>query len=93
MGDDTKKLAVVVRDRQAEALRMSLGLVLADDEVTVFNLGTPIERNDDNNMNIESLEMMDCKLFSVNEADEGFEQINMQQIPLKLLEYDHVIPY
>ena len=93
MADDQKKLAVVVRDRQGEALRMSLGLVLADDEVTVFNLGVPIERNDDNNLNIESLEMMDCKLFSINQADEGFEQINMQQIPLKLLEYDHVIAY
>ncbi|MCL4472386.1 MAG: hypothetical protein M1539_02195 [Actinobacteria bacterium] len=90
---DTKKLAVIVRDRQGEALRMSLGLVLADDEVTVYNLGAPIERNDDNNLNIESLEMMDCKLFSVNQADEGFEQINMQQVPLKLLEYDHVIAY
>jgi len=49
---DTKKLAVVVSDRQAEALRMALGLVLADsaetviqdqseatdNEVTVFNV-------------------------------------------------------
>ena len=93
MGDDTKKLAVVVRDRQGEALRMALGLVLADDEVTVFNLGAPVERNDDNNMNIESLEMMDCILYSVNERDEGFQQMNMQEIPLKLLEYDAVIPY
>jgi len=93
MADDKKKLAVVVRDRQGEALRMGLGLVLADDEVTVFNLGAPIERNDDNNMNIESLEMMDCVLYSVNEADEGFQQMNMQQVPLKLLEYDHVIAY
>ena len=93
MSDTKKKLAVIVRDRQGEALRMSLGLVLADDEFTVFNLGAPIERNDDNNLNIESLEMMDCKLFSINQADEGFEQINMQQVPLKLLEYDHVIAY
>ena len=90
---DQKQLAVIVRDRQGEALRMALGMVLADDAVTVFNLEKPIERNDDNNLNIESLEMMDCKLYSVNEADEGFEQINMQEIPLKLLEYDHVIPY
>ena len=90
---DQKQLAVIVRDRHGEALRMALGMVLADDAVTVFNLEKPIERNDDNNLNIESLEMMDCKLYSVNEADEGFEQINMQEIPLKLLEYDHVIPY
>ncbi len=93
MGDDQKKLAVVVRDRQGEALRMSLGLVLADDQVTVFNLGAPIEKNDDNDLNVESLAMMDCILYSVNQNDEGFEQMAMQQVPLKLLEYDHVIAY
>jgi hypothetical protein len=90
---DSKKLAVIVRDRQGEALRMGLGLVLADDEVTVFNLGAPIDRNEDNNLNIESLEMMDCVLYSVNGTDEGFQQMTMQEVPLKLLEYDHVIPY
>jgi len=93
MGDDKKKIAVMVRDRQGEALRMSLGLVLADDEVTVINVGSPIERNDDNNLSIESLEMMDCILFSVNEVDEGFQSITMQDIPAKLLDYDHVVPY
>jgi len=93
MSDDKKKVAVMVRDRQGEALRMSLGLILADDEVTVINVGAPIERNDDNNLSIESLDMMDCILYSVNEADEGFQTITMQDIPAKLVEYDHVIPY
>ncbi|MHB9112128.1 MAG: hypothetical protein ACYC4D_05820 [Thermoleophilia bacterium] len=93
MGDDKKKIAVMVRDRQGEALRMSLGLILADDEVTVFNVGAPIERNDENNLSIESLEMMDCVLYSVNEVDEGFQSITMQDIPTKLLDYDHVVPY
>jgi len=90
---DTKKIAVLLRDRPGEAMRMALGLTLADDQITVFNLGAPIERNDDNNLNIESLDMMDCSLYSLNAADEGFEQINMQLIPEKLLDYDHVIPY
>ncbi|MBI5870953.1 MAG: hypothetical protein HZB44_08395 [Actinobacteria bacterium] len=93
MGDDKKKVAVLVRDRQGEALRMSLGLILADDEVTVFNLGAPIERNDENNLSIESLEMMDCILYSINDVDEGFQKIIMQDIPAKLVEYDHVLPY
>jgi hypothetical protein len=90
---DAKKIAVLVRDRQGEALRMALGLTLADDEITVFNMGDPIEANDDNNLNVESLKMMDCLLFSVNEADSEFEGITMQLIPEKLLDYDHVVPY
>jgi hypothetical protein len=36
---------------------------------------------------------MEAKLYSVNEIDEGFEQINMQMVPSKLLEYDHIVPY
>ncbi|MHB0866250.1 MAG: hypothetical protein ACYC6B_01690 [Thermoleophilia bacterium] len=90
---DSKKIAVLVRDRQGEALRMSLGLTLADDAVTVINIGAPIEANDDNNLSIESLEMMECELFSVNEVDANFQQISMQQLPEKLLEFSHVIPY
>ena len=93
MSDDKKKIAVIVRDREGEALRMSLGLVLADDEVSVFNLGSVIERNDGNNLNIESLEMMDCILYSVNEKDENFQTIAMQDVPAKLLDYDHVVAY
>ena len=90
---DAKKIAVLVRDRQGEALRMALGLTLADDQVTVFNIGAPIEANDENNLNIESLQMMDCPLYSVHEADSEFQLTTMQMIPEKLLEYDHVVPY
>lgn len=90
---DAKKIAVLVSDRQGEALRMSLGLTLADDAITVINIGAPIEANDDNNLNVESLQMMDCELFSVNEVDADFQPISMQLLPEKLLEFNHVIPY
>ena len=33
-----KKIAVLVRERQSEALRMSLGLILVDDQVDVYVL-------------------------------------------------------
>lgn len=91
---DAKKIAVLVRDRQGEALRMALGATLADDEISVFNIGmAPIEANDQNNLNVESLQMMDCPLFSVHEADSEFQNITMQMVPEKLLEYDIVVPY
>ena len=91
---DAKKIAVLVRDRQGEALRMALGATLADDEITVFNIGMqPIEANDDNNLNVESLQMMDVPIFSLHAADSEFQQIMMQQVPEKLLDYDHVVPY
>ena len=90
---DAKKIAVIVSDRQSEGLRMALGLTIEGDEVHVINIGAPIERDDATNTNIGGLEMMDCTLFSVNAKDEGFQQMNMTDIPEKLLEYDHVVPY
>ena len=94
MADEPKKIAVLVRERQGEALRMALGAVLADDQITVYNIGMqPIEVNDDNNLNVESLKMMDVPIFSLHSADSEFETIMMQQVPEKLLGYDHVIPY
>ena len=93
MGDETKKIAVILRDRQDEGLRMSVGLTLEGDEITVFNLGAPIERHADNDLNVETLGDLDCGRISVNAADEGFEQMSMQNIPTKLLEFTHVVPY
>lgn len=90
---DTKKIAVIIRDRQDEALRMSVGLTLEGDEITVINLGDPIDHHGDNDLNVETLGDLDCGRISVNEADEGFEHMTMQNIPQKLLEFDHVVPY
>ena len=90
---DSKKIAVIIRDRQDEGLRMSVGLTLEGDEITVINLGDPIDHHGDNDLNVETLGDLDCGRISVNEADEGFEHMTMQNIPQKLLEFDHVVPY
>ncbi|MFA6000852.1 MAG: hypothetical protein WC828_01905 [Thermoleophilia bacterium] len=90
---DSKKIAVIVSDRQDEGLRMALGLTLEGDEISVFNLGSPIEMNDGNEMNVEALGEFDCLLYSVNEKDAAFTQINMQDMPAKLLEFNDVLSY
>lgn len=90
---DAKKIAVIVQDRPDEALRMALGLTLEGDEISVINVGGVIPENEGNEMNIMALGEFDAKLMSVNEADGDFETVTMQEIPAKLVEYDHVLPY
>lgn len=90
---DARKIAVLVRDRQGEALRMAVGLTLEDDEVSVFNIGGPIESNDSNDLNVETLGEFDCGRYSVNGGDNGFEQMNIEDIAQKILECDHIVPY
>lgn len=89
----TKKIAVIVRDRVSEALRMSVGLTLSDDEVNVFVINKKLDLDDENIvLNIETLGEMDAKVFS-NIPDNPYEQMNTEAIVKALTDYDVVIPY
>jgi hypothetical protein len=88
-----KKIAVVVRERQGEALRMGVGLTLADDSVDVFVLDRKIEETDDNTLNLETFDMMDIKVYTNVEGVEGQEYVSTEEMAGKLLEYDNIIVY
>ena len=87
-----KKVAVLVRDRQDEALRMSVGLTLADDEINVFIMDKKLQSNEANDLNIETLGDMDVKIYS-NNPENKFEQMSTEEIAKALATYDVIIPY
>ncbi len=87
-----KKIAVLVRDRQHEALRMAVGLTLADDEVNVFIMDRKLESDENIDLNIETLNDMGAKIFS-NNPENNFEQMTTQEIAHALTGYDIIIPY
>lgn len=88
-----KKIAVIVRDRQAEALRMALGLTLADDEVNVFVIDNKLDDSDEAvNLNVETCNEIDLKIYS-NNPENNFEQMSKEDIALALVNYDTVLPY
>jgi hypothetical protein len=90
---DTKKIAVIVRDRQGEALRVSGGLTLADDTIEVFVLDTKLDKNDPEVAQpLELVTDLDLKVYS-NNAENGFTVITLEDMAKKLLEYDIVVPY
>ena len=88
-----KKIAIVVTGRQEEALRMSIGLTLADDEVDVYFLDQKLEKNKDNDLNIETGKELGVGLYSTCEQTDDLEQISSQVLAGKLLKYDHILPY
>lgn len=88
-----KKIAVLVRDRQAEAIRMSVGLTLADDQVSVFVMDKKLDMDDEGiALNVETLGDLDVKVFSNNPAN-SLPQMSTEEIAKALPGYDTVIPY
>ena len=88
-----KKVAVLVRDRQGEALRMSVGITLMDDTIDVYVLDKKVESNDDNDLNIETIKDMGMKLATNTKENAGMDYISTEEMAQKLLEYDHIVPY
>ncbi len=89
----SKKIAVLSRDRQSEALRMGLGITLMDDTIDVYVLDKKVEATEENELNIETMQDMDMKVYTNTKENEGLEFLTSEEIAQKLLEYDHIIPY
>lgn len=93
MGDTQKKIALIVRDRQAEALRVTCGLTLLDDRVEVFILDRTLDQNDPEiKMPLETIKELGLPLYS-NIVGNECTTITLEDMANKLLAYDVVVPY
>ena len=89
----TRKIAVLVRDRESEALRMALGLTLMDDVVNVFLLDKAFNLSESDAANKELMQEMDIAFFSNHEGNADTEYLETDDLARRLTEYDHVLPY
>ena len=87
-----KKIAILVRERKHEALRMAVGATLSNDEVNVFIMDEKLERDDEIDVNLQMLSDLRVNIFS-NNPENSFEQKTTEDIASSLSEYDVVIPY
>ena len=88
-----KKIAVIIRDRQEEALRMALGLMLLDYTPDVFFLDKPIENNEKNRLQLETAEEMELNLYTNCSDNQEIEQLSLEEITARLTAYDVVLTY
>ncbi len=88
-----KRIAVLVRDRQGEALRMSLGLLLLDDTVDVYVLDRALEQTEETGPHLEAMKEFEVKIYTNSGQGEGMERLSIGEAARRLLEYDHVVPY
>ena len=88
-----RKIAVLVRDRQEEALRMSVGLTLMDDSIDVYVLDRKIHDSEHNFLNIETIKEMGMSLFSNCRDNVDMQYLSTKEISRRLPTYDHVLAY
>ncbi len=95
-----KKIAVIISNRQAEALRVAAGLTLLDDTVDIFLLDNKLNTLMETSIlkNIQMLNMIESVRYFYNFKDENpfynkFIFLNNTLIARKLLDYDYIIKY
>ncbi len=90
---EAKRIAVIVRDRPGEALRVAGGLTLADDTIEVFVLDRRLDKEaPEIAQPLELATDLELKMYS-NNPENGYTTITLEEMAKKLLEYDHVVPY
>jgi len=92
-GKVQKKIAVLVRERQSEALRMSLGLILVDDVVDVYVLDKKLQASDEAASHVETIKEMDMHIYSDCRENEGMEYLPFGEIAARLPQYDNILAY
>ncbi len=88
---DSKKIAVIVRDRQAEAFRMSVGLTILEDTIDLF-LCRPLKAEEEVLSQLEGVKELDLKVFATFQGA-GLEYLTAEDMAERLLDYDHILPY
>jgi hypothetical protein len=88
-----KKIAVLVRGRQSEALRMSLGLILVDDQVDVYVLDRKLQATEETSLYLDTMKEMEMQIHTNCRENEGMDYVTVEEIVLKLPQYDHILAY
>ena len=89
----SKKIAVVVRDRQSEALRMAIGIILLDDIIEIYVLDKEIEKTEQNQLYLDSIQDFEIQTYSNVKANDTMEYLSIEDISRQLSQYDHVLAY
>ena len=88
-----KKIAVIVRERQSEALRMAIGIILLDDIIEVYVLDREIEKTEQNKLYLESIQDFEIQAYSNVKNNDTMEYLSIEDIARQLSRYDHVLAY
>jgi hypothetical protein len=88
-----KKIAVLARDRQSEAFRISAGLIMMDDVIDVFVLDRKLAGDSATQANFTMIKDLGLNIHTNVKENGEMEYLSTEALALKLLEYDIIDPY
>lgn len=88
----SRKIALITAERQAEALRMALGLTLLSDEAEVYLLAPPQTEQDAVVNQLRHCQEAEIPVFCTAEASGGLEQIELEEAAARWTLIDRVHP-
>ena len=83
----------MITERQQEAFRMALGLLLLDDTTDIYLLDHPLDNDVKIQSHMKTAKEMEMKLYSNHQANSDFEILTNEEIACRLSEYDTVLNY
>ena len=87
-----KKIAILARERQTEAFRISAGLIMMDDTIDVFVLDRKVSDDPDTQANLEMCKEMGLNVYTNSKDNAGLEYLSTEALADKLTEYDIIDP-
>jgi hypothetical protein len=88
-----KRIAVLVRERQSEAMRMAIGLTLRDDVVDVYVLDRPVEATENNALNLDMMKELSMRIYTNHKGSADMTYLSTREIAESLTGYDHILAY
>jgi len=88
-----KRIAVLIRDRHDEALRMALGLLMLDDIADIYLLDSELESTPKVQTQLKTAIEMEMNLFTNCANRKEFVLLSNEEIANRLPDYDAVLNY
>jgi len=87
-----KKIAILAREKQSEAFRISAGLIMLDDTIDVFVLDRKVSEDPDTQRNLSMCKDMGLNIYTNSKDNADLEYLSTEALADKLPEYDIIDP-
>ena len=88
-----KRIAVLVRERQEEGLRVAVGLTLVDNVVRVFVVDCAVARTSQAGAYLDALREMGASIATTCAATADLELLTVPELARRVLLCDHILAY